>query len=301
MSERDPQSEWLESWVSAQRDFWKQFLNAAQETTTGSKAPPPGLEQFATFFGQPLPESSRDLTRRMLDFGQGYLGVAQEFWKLVGAAQAPGGDASRLQGDLSALQSGFAKGFEKLYSGPLGGGEMLSQWQRMVPPANIFGATPGQWPSLPALGLMREQQEAMERFGRSALRYQQALGRFSEMLARVSSDAVERLTKRIVKRSQSGEQIGSFRAVYDLWVDAGEEAYAAAAHGAEFAKAQADLNEALMELKAEQQKQVEAWAKGLDLPTRSEVNSVLKRLDTLRRRVRELEEEFEQLRAAGQR
>ena len=45
--------------------------------------------------------------------------------------------------------------------------------------------------------------------------------------------------------------------MYDLWVDAGEEAYAAAAHGSEFAKAQAELNDALMDLKAEQRAQVE--------------------------------------------
>ena len=87
--------------------------------------------------------------------------------------------------------------------------------------------------------------------------------------------------------------------MYDLWVDAGEEAYAAAAHGPEFAKAQAELNDALMELKAEQRMQVEGWARALDLPTRTELNTILKRLNTLKRRVRELEEELDQLRRAG--
>ena len=44
----------------------------------------------------------------------------------------------------------------------------------------------------------------------------------------------------------------------------------------------------------EQQKQVEDWARSLDLPTRTEMNTLLKRVNTLRRRLRELEEEVEQ-------
>jgi class III poly(R)-hydroxyalkanoic acid synthase PhaE subunit len=103
----------------------------------------------------------------------------------------------------------------------------------------------------------------------------------------------------VTRRVESKEPVGSLRAMYDLWVDAGEEAYAAAAHGPEFAKAQAELNDALMDLKAEQRAQVEDWARALDLPTRTEVNTILKRMNTLKRRVRELEEELERLRQAG--
>jgi polyhydroxyalkanoate synthesis regulator phasin len=48
-----------------------------------------------------------------------------------------------------------------------------------------------------------------------------------------------------------------------------------------------------MSLKSEQQKQVEDWARALDLPTRTEMNTLLKRVNTLRRRLREVEEELE--------
>jgi len=54
-----------------------------------------------------------------------------------------------------------------------------------------------------------------------------------------------------------------------------------------------------MELKTEQRAQVEDWARALDLPTRTELNTILKRLNTVRRRVRELEEEIDQLKRAG--
>ena len=295
MSERDPQSAWLDAWATAQKDLWQRFLG-------GQPAAPqeaPGLAMFSQFFGQGLPDSSRDLTRKLMEFGEGYLGVAREFWKLVEAT--PGGptEAQTLQRQLEALQSSFTDGFSKLYaSGPLGG-DLMAAWQRMGAAAGGGAGQAPAIPGMPALGPLRERQEAMERLGRAVLKYQQALGRFGELLSRVSGDAVGRLAKRVTRRVQSEEPIGSLRAMYDLWVDAGEEAYAAAAHGPEFAKAQAELNDALMELKAEQRTQVEDWARALDLPTRTELNTVLKRMNTLRRRVRELEEELERLRQAG--
>jgi len=292
MSDRDPQSAWLDAWASAQRDLWQKMLSGQAAT-----APPsmPGPAQFMQFFGQSLPDSSQDLTRKMMDFGEGYLGVAREFWKLIESAGAAGGTSpgQKLQRDLEALQSSFSEGFAKLYgAGPLGA-DLLGAWQKMAGPAALGAGTMPAWPGLPALGITREKQEAMERLGKAALRYQQALGRYGELLGKVSADAVERLTRRISRIAKPDEQIGSFRAMYDLWVECGEEAFAAAAHGAEFAKAQSEVNDALMDLKSEQQKQVEDWARALDLPTRTEMNTLLRRVNTLRRRLREVEEELE--------
>lgn len=296
MSEHDPQSAWLDAWATAQKELWQRFLTGQAPAPAAPENP--GLAMFNQFFGQSLPDSTQDITRKMLQFGEGYLGVAREFWKVVQAMPAGGGEAGRLQKEIEALRSGFADGFARLYgTGPLGG-DLLAAWQR-IGAVGIGG--PGQsaaWPGLPALGPTRERQEAIERLGRAALHYQQALAKFAQLLTKVSGEAVERLAKRVTKRAQSNEPIGSLRAMYDLWVDSGEEAFAAAAHGAEFTKAQAELNEALMELKAEQQKQVEDWARALDLPTRTEMNTILKRLNTLRRRVRELEDEIEALKGA---
>jgi len=295
MSEHNSNPPWLDAWVSMQQDFWQKMLSGQAPAAPTM----PGPVQFMQFFGGSVPDSSTDVSRKMLEFGEGYLGVAREFWKLVQAVAPTGAptDAERLQQELEKLRNSFTEGFAKLYGAPLGA-DLMSAWQRMGEAATTAMGAAGQQPSipgLPPLGLTREKQEAMERLGRAALRYQQALAKFGELLARVSGDAVDRLSRRVVKRASGDAPIGSFRAMYDLWVESGEEAFAAAAHGADFARAQAELNDALMELRAEQQKQVEEWARSLDLPTRSEVNSIIKRIGTLKNRVRELEEEIEQL------
>jgi len=296
MSEHNPNAPWLDAWVSMQQDFWQKLLSGQAPAAAPTM---PGPAQFMQFFGGSLPESSADVSRKMLEFGEGYLGVAREFWKLFQAA-APAGaptDAERLQQELEKLRHSFTEGFAKLYGAPLGA-DLMSAWQRMGEAATQAMGAAGQQspvPGLPPLGLTRERQEDIERLGRAALRYQQALVKFGELIARVSGDAVDRLSRRVVKRASGDAPIGSFRAMYDLWVESGEEAFAAAAHGADFAKAQAELNDALMDLRAEQQKQVEAWARSLDLPTRAEINSLIKRINTLKDRVREMEEEIESL------
>jgi class III poly(R)-hydroxyalkanoic acid synthase PhaE subunit len=293
MSQQDPQA-WMQNWLTAQRELWEKLVAGGAP----APPPPPGPEQFMQLFGASLPESSRDVAWKLMAFGEGYLGVAREFWKVIQdvSAAAPGeATDERLRRDLDQLRHTFTQGFSQVYGSLPLGAEMLSAWQKLG--AAMPGA-PGAAaiPPLPAFGLTRERQEALQRLGTAAARYQQALLRFSERLGKVAGEAVDRLARRIATRQKEAEPLGSLRAVHDLWVECGEEAYAAAAHGPEFARAQAELTDALVTLRGEQQKMVEDWARSLDLPTRSEVNTLIKRVNTLRRRLREVEEELDQLR-----
>lgn len=290
---KEPQA-WMEAWLTAQRDAWQRFLASPTE----AKAPP-GPQQWLEAFGGRLPESPADVTQKLLEFGEGYLGIARQFWQAIEVANAASpGDARALERALEPVRASFIEGFARLYGGAPAGGDLLGAWQKLAGAALGAGGEaatgpPGVWP---AFGATREKQETLERLGRAWLRYQKALQRFSELLGRVAGDAVDRLAKAVAARAERQEPPASLRAVYDLWIESGEQAYAAAAHAAEFAAVQAELAAALVDVRAEQQKIAEDWARSLDLPTRSEVNTLLKRVNTLRRRVRELEEEIEELR-----
>lgn len=272
-------AEWMDQWLAAQRQLWDSMLAGRP-----AAAPPPPSSPFLQAFGSALPESSRDVAARMLEFGESYFGVTRQAWKALEAAQGASAAQADLARQLDSLKTQFIQGFAQVFPGMSSAG------------APAPGSAPG---SMPALGPARERQQAAERLARAAARYQQAFAAFTALLARVSSGAVERLAQRLSEGAGTGQAPGSLRAVYDLWVECGEQAYAAAAHTPEFSKAQAELNEALLDLRREQQRQVEDWARALDLPTRAEVNTLIKRVNTLRRRMRELEEELEQLRRPG--
>src|SRR5690606_9996916 len=74
-------------------------------------------------------------------------------------------------------------------------------------------------------------------------------------------------------REEPGRQIETPRALFDLWIDAAEEAYAEIALSPEFRRAYADLVDAQMRVRAGLQGQVEQVCATLGMPTRTEVDA----------------------------
>ena len=76
--------------------------------------------------------------------------------------------------------------------------------------------------------------------------------------------------------------------LYDDWIDCAEEAYLERAHGEAFCRAMADAVNACGEWRREAMACLEVWARWLDCPTRSEINSLIERLSSLEKQVREM-------------
>ncbi|MGH8129311.1 MAG: poly(R)-hydroxyalkanoic acid synthase subunit PhaE [Steroidobacteraceae bacterium] len=84
------------------------------------------------------------------------------------------------------------------------------------------------------------------------IRYQQASQRFGQQAAAISVDAFKRLSASLETNDPAAPPITSLRELHALWVECGEAAFSAAAHGDEFAAAQAELLASLVELRHEQ-------------------------------------------------
>ncbi|MEI7037006.1 poly(R)-hydroxyalkanoic acid synthase subunit PhaE [Fulvimonas yonginensis] len=135
----------------------------------------------------------------------------------------------------------------------------------------------------PAFGYTREQQAEQQALLRAMLDHQQASARYQQLLARAQAEGAERLQRKL---AEPGFQAGSLKAMYDLWVDAAEEAYAEIALSDEFREAYAAQANTQMRLRQLQQRQVEQWCREMGLPTRSEVATLGQRLQELRRELR---------------
>jgi hypothetical protein len=86
--------------------------------------------------------------------------------------------------------------------------------------------------------------------GAAWLRWQQAVERLSRLAASIAADAGERLAAALAEPGPDAPPVTTLRALHALWIDCGEAAWSAAAHGDEFAGAQAELLAALVELRA---------------------------------------------------
>src|SRR3546814_11032795 len=78
--------------------------------------------------------------------------------------------------------------------------------------------------------------------------------------------------RKLAARSQPGKQLESARALFDLWIDAAEEAYAEVALSPEFRKSYGAMVNAQMKLRQAVQGEVEQAAAQMGMPTRTEVD-----------------------------
>ena len=167
-----------------------------------------------------------------------------------------------------------------------------------VPPSFAMpGAARGPFEQ-PAFGYTREHQERAQAFAKSVTEFQQAAQAFGAFIAAAGQDAYSRFESLLAQRSESGKPVESARALFDLWIDAAEDAYADVAIGEPFQKAFGDYVNAQMRVRAGIQKEIELSAAQLGLPGREEVDAAHRKITALEREVRRLRETVESLSAA---
>ena len=138
----------------------------------------------------------------------------------------------------------------------------------------------------PALGPTREHQQRWQRTAEAWRRIDAAQRR----LQRLWSDALREAATAFA--AQPGPPRGTaidaeaLHKLYDTWIDCAEQAYARTAHGDAFCDALTEFVNASSEWRRELQTSIEQCAKQLDLPTRTEINSLTHRLKALEEQLR---------------
>jgi class III poly(R)-hydroxyalkanoic acid synthase PhaE subunit len=323
---------WVEAWMDAQRKYWDTWSELSRQAVARSataaslpKGWAQGLDSWWTLTEPALPDSAREASAKLFDLGKGYLSFGEQFWKAMSSAQAAERATDNwqaiMQRGLEVLKESFLEvkeGSGGSAGDPWSGfatfwGMPLDMWRRVSSACSVFpgdvvkalrgDGAPGptdilhgalnRFLSAPTLGYTREWQEQFQQLGQLWLQYTDALQRYGEVLNRIGSCAVDLLRDRLMEMGKKGEVIEGMRSAYDLWVDCGEEAYAQIASGSEFADAQACLVNALMALKRHEQQLVEEVLAGLNMPTRSELDTAHRRIQQLRREVQSLQSQLE--------
>ncbi len=277
----------------------------------GTNTPPwhEGLEQWARLFGNRGAQS--ETVERVVESGKAYVEMIKGMLGGMGTPAMSGANPG--QAWLDAMRGGFSapSGFSMpgmdsasnpLLNNPLLNNPFLKAVRDIAGKgAHGFGDLPAafapfleqfrqenlSWLRMPAFGLAREHQEHYQRTALAFVEYQEALRTYSALLLKASQRGLELLEYKLAERSEPGRAIDSPRALYDLWVDAAEDAYAEIALSDEFGKAYGELANAQMRMRAQIQAEVERIGTDLGMPTRTELNSVHQRLHDLRREFRD--------------
>ncbi|HET7930794.1 MAG TPA: class III poly(R)-hydroxyalkanoic acid synthase subunit PhaE [Rhodanobacteraceae bacterium] len=287
----------LEDWQKTSRQYWDAWSEATRKAfgSTAEAAPSEqspwheGLEQWSRMFDAGKAQDSQSATvERLLAGARSYFALLQSMadkgsqgntdphaWAdaVRGAFNFPGADAALFDNPLARamreLAGHGAKGFE----------QMMDGLQPAMREARALL-------DMPAFGYAREHQEHYQRMAKAWLDYQHETNRYNALIARASKRAFELFEDKLAERGEPGRQVDSVRGLYDLWVDAAEDAYAEVALSDEFREVYGALVNAQMRVRKHAQLEVEKVSNDLGMPTRTEIDSLGKRVHELHRAAR---------------
>ena len=179
--------------------------------------------------------------------------------------------------------------FADIFRSMQGGAHGLDGWmQQLRPWLENLQRDGDRWLHVPTFGLTREHQERWQHLAQAYQDYQQRVAEYDQLMLQVAQDAFSRFERKLEEHAEPGRQLQNARALFDLWIDAAEEAYAQVALSEDFRHAFAGLANAQARLRLGVQREVEQVCSLFGMPTRTEVDSAHRKIVELERAVRKL-------------
>jgi len=296
----------------AARQYWNAWGDMLRGATPAPAPTPavPGWNDVAGWWAQLAgqagsvnPGNLDELLRRLNSQAGGWYGQMQQLAsRFAGqnptAAEVASAWKAMLGGDGANPLAGV---FSML---PAPGQQWIDAWSKQIMP--LLRAAPGAgeagrgWLNLPTFGFAREHQERWQRLAKAQVDYQERNSTYQALMSEAAQQAFKRFEDKLAERSEPGRQITSARALFDLWVDAAEEAYAQIALSPRFGEVYGELVDAQMRLRGAMQDEIEQVCAQLGMPTRTEVDAAHRKIARLERELRRLREAVDAERPAPQ-
>lgn len=205
--------------------------------------------------------------------------------------EASAGDVAKAWKDMFAGQA--ANPFADMLKNMQGPGQQgFEQWLQQASPWLEKMRQDSAWLGTPSFGFTREHEQRWKALAQAQQDYQRHNQGYQTLMNEALQDAFKRFEEKLGECSQPGKQLDSARALFDLWIDAAEEAYADIALSPRFRDAYAALVNAQMQLRSAVQKEVEHAGESMGVPTRTEVDAAHRKIARLERELRQLREQF---------
>ena len=282
------------------RQYWNAWGDAMRAGTPGAApAPMPGWQDAIDWWSRMAQGGNADANAAVERFNaqaRDWYGQMQQV-----AAQFAGRDAGA--GDIAAawkraLGELGGNPFQDMIGAMRGqGAQGFEQWSEAARPyLDAWRKEGSSWLGMPTFGIGREHQQRWQKLAQAQLEYQQHEAAYNALMFKASQRAYELFEQKLREREQPGKQLTSARALFDLWIDAAEEAYAQMALSPEFRAAYGARVNAQMRLRQAVQGEVERTSALFGMPTRSDLDAAFRKIADLERSLRGLRD---QMQAAG--
>lgn len=301
------QGDWLKQAGEWQQRYWDGWRDLAGQAMGQVGRPPntpwqDGLDAWQRALGAGIPGASAaprhdDVANRLLAHGKQYLDLLQGLMGGQGFAAGAGQafDPRAWIDEMRTLHERYGQGAMLSGQGafPWFGGIDPAQVEQMV---KAFASAPMRgvqqewqsWLGVPAFGLAREHQERGQALLRAWLDYQAANARYNDLMLKTTAKTFDVLESKLAEREDPGRQITTARALYDVWIDAAEDAFAGIAMSPEYRAIYGELVNTQMRVRAGLNDEIERFGAQFGMPTRTEVDSLACQVHDLKRELRRL-------------
>jgi class III poly(R)-hydroxyalkanoic acid synthase PhaE subunit len=174
------------------------------------------------------------------------------------------------------------------------GAQGFEQWSEAAQPyLEAWRKEGSSWLGMPTFGIGREHQQRWQKLAQAQLDYQQQEAAYNALMLQSSQRAYELFEQKLREREQPGRQLTTARALFDVWIDAAEEAYAQMALSPEFRAASGARVNAQMRLRQAVQGEVERTSALFGMPTRSDLDTAFRKIADLERSLRSLRDQLQ--------
>lgn len=270
---------------------WGDALRHAATPGAPAGDDPGSWQRLFDWWGQLLPEQGQgapeDALRRFREQAGSWYGTMQEV-----AARFAGRDASSAdvaQAWREAVQGQGDGMLQWMLQGARGSTQAGASLPEFAAWLQQWRVQAGPWLQSPAFGPGREHQARWQTLLRAQEEYQQHSRAYVDQIKQALEEGFDLFEKRLAEHEQPGSQLTSARAMFDLWIEVAEEAYAKVALSEAFQQVYASLGNAQMRLRAGLQREVEQVSERIGLPTRSEMDAAHRRIAELERSLRRLQ------------
>ncbi|MEL1264132.1 class III poly(R)-hydroxyalkanoic acid synthase subunit PhaE [Pseudoxanthomonas putridarboris] len=285
--------QWPGDFESVARQYWSLWGDALRQAGGAAPTPTPGWQQAVDWWSQLMPGGTgqvQDVLGRFQRQAGDWFGQMQQVAAQFAGRDHGPADITRAwrealgMADPQPAHNPFADIFRAMQGS---GAHGLDGWMEQARPyIDAMQRENARWMHLPTFGLSREQQERWQQLAQAQQDYQHQVGEYDRLMLKVAQQAFELFEQKLAAHSAPGQQLDSARALFDLWVDAAEEAYAEIALSADFRKVYGALANAQMRLRLSVQREVEQVCALFGMPTRTEVDSAHRKIVELERALR---------------
>lgn len=252
------------------------FLNMAQQGASTQAADAQKMTQSWL-------ETQRQQWQAMLDgfaFKPAATNAAQDMWQAFGRmpfANGPFGSG--------AFNGGAGMGPGTSFADMLRGARAFDPFDQLA--------------NLPGLGYAREKHEEFARLYKAWQAHEAAQQKYNTEMARLMLEALARFETSMVSPQPGQKPFTSLKDIYAHWVNISEDVYARFAASPAHTRLYGEVVNTLSAVKREMTVVIDQWAGQMNLPTRTEVDSLHQRLHDMKREMRDLRAELDAARPKG--